>query len=118
MTTPNFQPEVAIQYENYPYPERNPDKEKKHLYTPMLDCLDRVNYYCFEGKKHFDNDFRVLVAGGGTGDTAIFLAGSGRSGTTWLSNIIAAMSGTQEIFEPLHPLWNKEFCIHSFCSKV
>ena len=40
----------------------------------MLDCLDRVNYYCFEGRKQFDRNFRALVAGGGTGDTAIFLA--------------------------------------------
>jgi len=74
MTTSSVLPEVANQYENYPYPERNPVDERLRLYSPMLDCLDRVNYYCFEGKKRFECDFRALVAGGGTGDTVIFLA--------------------------------------------
>ncbi len=35
--------------------------------------------------------------------STIVVAGSGRSGTTWLSNLIAAAPGMQAIFEPLHP---------------
>ncbi|MEO8385815.1 MAG: class I SAM-dependent methyltransferase, partial [Betaproteobacteria bacterium] len=33
-----------------------------------------INHYCFAGKATFRDRFRVLVAGGGTGDTTIFLA--------------------------------------------
>ena len=33
----------------------------------------------------------------------IILAGSARSGTTWLANIIAACRGFGIIFEPFHP---------------
>lgn len=33
--------------------------------------------------------------------TAILLAGPGRSGTTWLADVIASASGVQQIFEPL-----------------
>lgn len=35
--------------------------------------LDYVNHHCFNGKQSFDN-FRVLDAGGGTGDATIYLA--------------------------------------------
>ena len=33
----------------------------------------------------------------------VFLAGSGRSGTTWLSGLVNHDSGYREIFEPFHP---------------
>ncbi len=36
-------------------------------------------------------------------ETAILLASSGRSGSTWLGDILAATPGTQQIFEPLDP---------------
>lgn len=39
---------------------------------------------------------------------AIFLAGSGRSGTTWLTDVICALPGIQQIFEPLCPLQNTQ----------
>ena len=32
---------------------------------------------------------------------ALLLAGPGRSGTTWLANVLSSVSGTQQIFEPL-----------------
>ena len=35
--------------------------------------------------------------------TAILLASSGRSGSTWLGDMLAATPGTQQIFEPLDP---------------
>jgi 2-polyprenyl-3-methyl-5-hydroxy-6-metoxy-1,4-benzoquinol methylase len=36
--------------------------------------LGKINQYCFSGNQGFENEFRVLVAGGGTGDAAIYLA--------------------------------------------
>jgi hypothetical protein len=38
---------------------------------------------------------------------AIVLAGSGRSGTTWIGNVLCALKGVQPIFEPLFPPWNE-----------
>ena len=39
---------------------------------------------------------------------AILLAGSGRSGTTWLAELLVAKSNIQMIFEPENPSWTKE----------
>ena len=36
------------------------------------------------------------------------LAGSGRSGTTWLADMLTMGTRTQQIFEPLHPYWIPE----------
>jgi len=65
---------LGKQYEEYPYPERNPMDEKKRLLPTIGDMLGHINHYCFEGKRDFSKGFRVLVAGGGTGDALIFLA--------------------------------------------
>jgi len=65
---------LGRQYEEFPYPERNPEDEKKRLLPTMGDKLGHINHYCFEGKRDFSKNFRVLVAGGGTGDALIFLA--------------------------------------------
>ena len=39
----------------------------------------------------------------------VFLAGSGRSGTTWLSDLINHDSGYRQIFEPFHPQKVEDF---------
>lgn len=39
---------------------------------------------------------------------AILVVGSGRSGTTWLANLLTAQSNVQIIFEPENPTWTKE----------
>jgi SAM-dependent methyltransferase len=39
-----------------------------------LDQLPLISHCCFNGNRDFRSDFRVLVAGGGTGDAAIYLA--------------------------------------------
>ena len=65
---------VKRQYELYPYPPRNPAEEATRPARTRLDQLDQLNHYCFEGKRDFRHGFRVLVAGGGTGDSTIFLA--------------------------------------------
>lgn len=39
--------------------------------------------------------------------SALLLAGTGRSGTTWITDVLCALPGVQQIFEPLFPLWNE-----------
>lgn len=43
------------------------------------DELAELNHYCFKGRQSFRDGFRCLVAGGGTGDAAIYLAEQLRS---------------------------------------
>jgi ubiquinone/menaquinone biosynthesis C-methylase UbiE len=66
----NYIPEVRAQYEGFPYPERVPGDEKKRLLTGALARLDAVSHHCYAGAQEF-RGFRVLVAGGGTGDALI-----------------------------------------------
>lgn len=44
-----------------------------------------------------------LVRGRPAAHSAIVLAGSGRSGTTWVADVLTAGSRLQQIYEPLHP---------------
>lgn len=66
--------QVTAQYEALPYPLRDPADEDKRLIGTWLDDLDLLNHHCFRGERKFDAAFRVLVAGGGTGDGTIFIA--------------------------------------------
>lgn len=70
----NYLPEVRDQYESMPYPPCDPKNERKQLVRTWLESLPMINHYCFSGKQTFQNHFRVLVAGGGTGDASIYLA--------------------------------------------
>lgn len=65
---------VRAQYEVYPYPTRNPKDESKRLITGSPSHLAEINHYLFAGRRDFTKPFRVLVAGGGTGDGLIMLA--------------------------------------------
>ena len=65
---------VKQQYEELPYPPRNPEDERKRLLRTIGDSLSELNHCCFKGRKDFNQDFRCLVAGGGTGDSVIYLA--------------------------------------------
>jgi len=67
-------PDLRAQYEDYPYPTREPAHERQRLLAPVTDCLDLLNHHGFGGRRQFQRDFRVLVAGGGTGDSLVFLA--------------------------------------------
>jgi len=73
-TPSNYAPEVRAQYEDYPFPLRDPSDESKRLVVTDQDSLGKLNHFCFGGRQNFGNGFRVLVAGGGTGDHTIFLA--------------------------------------------
>ncbi|MEJ2015629.1 MAG: class I SAM-dependent methyltransferase [Limibacillus sp.] len=66
--------QVRLQYEDYPYPSRDPAEEKQRLIEGSPSHLLEVDHYLFAGRADFAGDFQVLVAGGGTGDAAIMLA--------------------------------------------
>ncbi|MGH8804203.1 MAG: class I SAM-dependent methyltransferase [Polaromonas sp.] len=70
----NYLPQVRTQYEALPYPPCNPEDDRQRLVLTWLEDLPMINHYCFAGKQSFQNGFRALVAGGGTGDATIFLA--------------------------------------------
>lgn len=65
---------VRAQYESFPYPFRDPANELTNLHCSLLESFDLLNHYAFGGRKDFSKGFRALVAGGGTGDAALFLA--------------------------------------------
>ena len=64
---------VQDQYLDYPYPMRDPEDDKKRIMRMQGDFLSEINHAIYKGKKDF-NGFRVLIAGGGTGDSAVWLA--------------------------------------------
>jgi ubiquinone/menaquinone biosynthesis C-methylase UbiE len=69
----NYLDKVRGQYEQFPYPPRDPADERHRLLEAQIDRLALVNFYCFRGQADFAGA-RVLVAGGGTGDATIYLA--------------------------------------------
>ena len=66
--------EVRAQYEALPYPPRDPREEALRLIIGTPSHILEVNHYLFSGRLNFARPFRVLVAGGGTGDACIMLA--------------------------------------------
>ena len=64
---------VRAQYESLPYPARDPREEKKRLITGSPSHLAELEHFLFAGRIARDRPFRVLVAGGGTGDATIML---------------------------------------------
>ena len=73
-TPSDYAANVRAQYEAYPFPRRDPRDETRRLVVAEQECLGKLNHYCFGGRQTFGDGFRVLVAGGGTGDHTIFLA--------------------------------------------
>lgn len=65
---------VQDQYEAYPYPGRNPAEETARLVTGSPSRVLEIDHYLFGGKHDWNRPFRVLVAGGGTGDATVMLA--------------------------------------------
>lgn len=66
--------EVQRHYQDYPYPFRDPNQEKERLLAVCGEFLGELNHFLYKGKENFDNGFRCLIAGGGTGDSTIYLA--------------------------------------------
>jgi SAM-dependent methyltransferase len=73
-TPSNYAARVRSQYEEYPFPLRDPNDETRRLIVAEQESLGKLNHFCFGGRQSFEGGFRVLVAGGGTGDHTIFLA--------------------------------------------
>jgi SAM-dependent methyltransferase len=71
----NYSPKVRELYEAFPFPLRDPATENPAA-VPVspTDILGKINHHGFRGRRDFTKSFRALVAGGGTGDAAIFLA--------------------------------------------
>ena len=65
--------EVVEHYLDYPYPLRDPEDEKKRLLTIHGESLAELNHWLYKGKQDFNNGFRVLIAGGGTGDSSTYM---------------------------------------------
>lgn len=63
---------VRQQYEVYPYPARDPKDEAKRLITGSPSHLDELTHFLFQGRIE-RRPFRVLFAGGGTGDALVML---------------------------------------------
>ena len=74
MGSSDFLPLVKAQYEALPYPPRDPADERRRLIHLVGDNLITLSHHCFGGAKDFRDSFRALVAGGGTGDSTIYLA--------------------------------------------
>jgi SAM-dependent methyltransferase len=74
MASGDFLPAVKAQYEDLPYPPRDPADERWRLIHRIGDNLVILNHHCFGGARDFRGGFRVLVAGGGTGDATVYLA--------------------------------------------
>ncbi|WP_341793917.1 MULTISPECIES: class I SAM-dependent methyltransferase [unclassified Rickettsia] len=66
--------EVKDHYQDYPYPYRNPEEERTRLLSIVGESLGELNHSLYKGKENFNNGFRCLIAGGGTGDSTIYLA--------------------------------------------
>ena len=64
---------VRDQYEQYPYPIRDPEAEKERIHITGGEFLEELNHWLYKGKESFQRRFRILVAGGGTGDASTFL---------------------------------------------
>lgn len=62
------------QYEAYPYPARDPGDEARRLIIGSPSHLTELDHYVFAGRRDTTRPFRVLVAGGGTGDATVMLA--------------------------------------------
>ena len=70
----NYLRTVRAQYEDYPYPHRDPAEERQRLLVTSLDSIAKISHFCFRGSRDLRQASRILVAGGGTGDAIIYLA--------------------------------------------
>jgi len=69
----NYIESVRNQYEDYPYPLRDPEDEQKRLLPCYGEYLGQLSHYLFRGKQDFEKGFRVLIAGCGTGDALVYI---------------------------------------------
>ena len=65
---------LAVQYEAFPYPARDPADEARRLVVGSPSHLREVDHWVFGAARPRARPLRALVAGGGTGDGVIMLA--------------------------------------------
>ena len=65
---------VREQYEQLPYPPRDPRHELREFHKPIASELRLANHVIWGGRRDFNSSFRALDAGCGTGDNTIFMA--------------------------------------------
>lgn len=65
---------IQAQYEAYPYPPRDPADEAERLISGSPSRIGEIEHYVLARKIAGDKPFRVLIAGGGTGDATIMVA--------------------------------------------
>nr|WP_321986549.1 methyltransferase [uncultured Lichenicoccus sp.] len=65
---------MAVQYEAYPYPARDPRDEHRRLIVGSPSHLREIDHWVFGAARSRTQPLRALVAGCGTGDGAIMLA--------------------------------------------
>ena len=65
---------VRAQYENYPYPPRDPADEASRLIVGSPSHILEIDHFLYCGQRDFSKPFRALFASGGTGDATIMLA--------------------------------------------
>lgn len=66
--------DLRVQYENYPYPPRDPADEARRLVSGSPSHILEIDHHIYAGKRQKTGIFRALVAGGGTGDATVMLA--------------------------------------------
>ena len=67
----NLETQVREMYEEYPYPPRQHGRHKYGV-KALKDCLPSIlNDVFFGGTRDFSQGFRILIAGGGTGDPTL-----------------------------------------------
>jgi hypothetical protein len=77
---------------------------------PLVDHLGAVKYLrqIYVETLMLGERAKFSMVGWPPVSSTILLTGSGRSGTTWLADVLCTFSGTQQIFEPLHPRYNPD----------
>ncbi len=65
---------LAYRYDVFPYPARDPEDERDRLLTGSPSDLREIDHYIYDGCRDWSKPFRVLIAGGGTGDGLVMLA--------------------------------------------
>ena len=65
---------VEDHYNAYPYPERDPQDERKRLIAGSPSNPLEIDHHVFGGKRDWSKPINVLVAGGGSGDGLIQIA--------------------------------------------
>ncbi len=71
---PSSDDPVQRQYEAYPYPARDPAEEATRLISGSPSHPFEIDHFLFGGARDWSQPFRVLVAGGGTGDGSVMMA--------------------------------------------